>query len=181
MLNRIRELQAALGLNDSKFAEKIGVSRSVMSNLKKERRPLSNGMIGRIVARFGINENWLRTGEGGMFLHEKSEPTPLEFAKAQGCGELAAQIFDGYCKLRDDDKRFFETLVARIVVDRSRFLQIAAETLGEFKHDKQMPEASEDVDETAKRSDGAKVVQNNQIGNNLSVIQNYFERIAENE
>lgn len=136
-------------------------------------------MIGRIVARFGVNETWLRTGEGEMFLQEKKELTPLEFARSQGCGELAARIFDDYCKLRDEDKRFFETLVARILVDRSRFLQIAAEMLGD--RDKQTPEEPE-VAETAKQNDDkAKVVQNNQIGPNLSVIHNYFERTNENE
>ena len=116
MLERIKAIIKELNLSQNKFAEKIGMSSAAMSAILNGKRNLADGTIARIVARTGVNEKWLRTGEGEMF--EKSKPTeqtPEEFAKSHGCDDFAAGIFARYCRFSDEDKRRFSELLQRLV------------------------------------------------------------------
>ena len=116
MLERIKAIIKELNFSQNKFAEKIGMSSAVMSAILNGKRNLADGTIARIVARTGVNEKWLRTGEGEMF--EKSKPisqTPEEFAKSHGCDDFAAGIFARYCRFSDEDKRRFSELLQRLV------------------------------------------------------------------
>lgn len=67
MYNRIKEIRKALSLNQNEFAEKIGLSQSTLAMIEVGKRTFSDKHIKLICTTFGINENWLRTGEGNMF------------------------------------------------------------------------------------------------------------------
>ena len=67
MLNRLRYVIQKSGLSQNKFAEKIGADGPVLSKILNGKRRLGDGMIARVVARVGVNEHWLRTGEGEPF------------------------------------------------------------------------------------------------------------------
>lgn len=75
MLKRLKLLIKESGLSQNKFAAEIGSSGSVLCGILSGKRRLGNGMLARIVARFNVNEHWLRTGEGEMFA---TEPPPVE-------------------------------------------------------------------------------------------------------
>lgn len=64
---RIRELRKSLKLSQTAFGEKLGVSRDVISNLEQSRVVPSDLIINMICAKFGVNEDWLRSGDGEMF------------------------------------------------------------------------------------------------------------------
>lgn len=64
---RIRELRKSLKLSQSAFGEKLGVSRDVINNLEQGRVVPSDLIINMICAKFGVNEDWLRSGDGEMF------------------------------------------------------------------------------------------------------------------
>ena len=68
MGDRLRELRKVLGLSGEKFGERIGIGRSAVSNLEAGRNNLTEPMILAICREFDVNETWLRTGEGEMFL-----------------------------------------------------------------------------------------------------------------
>lgn len=67
------QLRKSLGLSQSAFAEKIGLSQSGYSLIEKGKRELNDRVIKLICNEFNVNEHWLRTGEGLIFL-EPSEP-----------------------------------------------------------------------------------------------------------
>lgn len=68
MGDRLRELRKVLGLSGEKFGERIGIGRSAVSNLEAGRNNLTEPMILAICREFDVNETWLRTGEGEMFI-----------------------------------------------------------------------------------------------------------------
>lgn len=68
MSNRIKAVREALGLSQREFGERLGVSRDVISNLEYERVKPRELLLRRICQLFGVNEHWLKTGEGEMFL-----------------------------------------------------------------------------------------------------------------
>ncbi|MDR2364211.1 MAG: helix-turn-helix transcriptional regulator [Spirochaetaceae bacterium] len=69
---RLIELRSALGLTQEKFAEKIRVSKGYMSSLEQGHRELNFRLIKLIADTFGVNETWLATGEGVMFVNKKN-------------------------------------------------------------------------------------------------------------
>lgn len=68
MNERIKELRKQLGLTLEEFSKRVGVTRGAIGHLEKGERTLTNQMFLAICREFGVNEEWLRTGEGEMFL-----------------------------------------------------------------------------------------------------------------
>ena len=68
MGDRLRELRKVLGLSGEKFVERIGVKKSAISKIESGTVGLSDSNILAICREFDVNETWLRTGEGEMFL-----------------------------------------------------------------------------------------------------------------
>ena len=64
---RIASLRKNLGMTQEEFANSICMSRSNLSNIEKDRFTITDRVIDTICAKFGVNEQWLRTGEGEMF------------------------------------------------------------------------------------------------------------------
>ena len=68
MNERIRELRLALGLNQSEFGARIGLRQTSIANYEKGLRQPLDAVITSICREFGVNETWLRTGEGPQFV-----------------------------------------------------------------------------------------------------------------
>ena len=65
---RVREIRKAKGLTMRQFGEKIGVVGSTISDIENGRRSLNRQNLLAICREFNVNEDWLRTGEGSMFV-----------------------------------------------------------------------------------------------------------------
>lgn len=68
MNDRIKAVRAALNLSQDEFGKRLGVTRGAITNIelhKVEPKPM---MISLICTTFNVNEEWLRTGEGEMFI-----------------------------------------------------------------------------------------------------------------
>lgn len=90
---RIRELRKHLKLTLSQFGEKIGTAPNTLSNIENGNRSVTNQMRALIVSNYDVNEQWLKTGDGEMFI-VKSESDKL--------AELFADLM---CKPVDDEER----------------------------------------------------------------------------
>lgn len=66
---RIRELRKTLDLNQDEFGKKIGITNTAVSKLEKGERNITEQVILSICREFNVNEEWLRTGDGDMFIH----------------------------------------------------------------------------------------------------------------
>lgn len=77
MNKRIRELRKALNLSQKEFADKIGLKQNAISYMEKDGSTVTEQNIKTICSQFSVNENWLRTGDGKMFL--ESEKKQREF------------------------------------------------------------------------------------------------------
>lgn len=73
MKERLKELRLALGLKQKDIAEKIGVTPTTISRLEKGEREISRQQQVSICYAFNVNEEWLRTGEGSMFVEIDEE------------------------------------------------------------------------------------------------------------
>lgn len=112
MNKRIKALRESLGLSMEKFGAKIGLTRSAISKIESGSNP-SDQTIMSICREFNVNEEWLRNGNGDMFL----DFTEDEFARA--AASLSTDAFvQGliveYWKLDDDSKRLFREFICKL-------------------------------------------------------------------
>ena len=68
MNERIKELRKVLKLTQQEFAESIKVKRNTVATYEMGRSIPSDSAIALICKTFNVNEEWLRSGAGGMFL-----------------------------------------------------------------------------------------------------------------
>ena len=64
--DRFKELRKALGLSQEEFGNKIGLSKSGISNIESGTRNVTDKHIKLVCSEFPVNEEWLKTGEGEM-------------------------------------------------------------------------------------------------------------------
>ena len=68
MKDRIKKIRKALDLTQQEFADRIGVKRNTVGQWECGINPLTDQTISSICREFNVNEDWLRTGEGEMFI-----------------------------------------------------------------------------------------------------------------
>lgn len=68
MKDRLKEIRKALHLTQQKFADKLGVKQNTIAQYEMGRNEPSDAVIISICREFNVSENWLRNGEGEMFV-----------------------------------------------------------------------------------------------------------------
>lgn len=97
MKYRIKKIRKQLDLSQAAFGARIGVSAAGVSQFEKGVNLPSNATILNICREFNVNEDWLRTGYGAMF---------MEISRA----EMAARIVGN--AIADGDDFIISTFVA---------------------------------------------------------------------
>ena len=82
MHERIKELRKALGLTQQKFADGMGVKQNTIAQYESGRNAPIDAVITLICRTYGVNETWLRTGEGEMFVsRDRSDAIAQEVSR----------------------------------------------------------------------------------------------------
>lgn len=102
MKDRLRKLRRTLDLTQTEFASKIGTTQNVIANYEAGRRNPSGAVINNICKTFSVNEEWLRTGNGVMFV-ERDESE-----------EIAAMVNEIMADKPDDFRRRFIAALSRL-------------------------------------------------------------------
>ncbi len=110
---RIGALIEALGMKKVRFAERINIDQSYVTQLTSGKRNPSDRTISDICREFNVREEWLRNGSGEMFL----DFTEDEFAKAAAMlsnDAFVRSLIVEYWKLDDDSKKLFRDFIHRL-------------------------------------------------------------------
>lgn len=78
---RIKELRRILDLNQTDFGNRIGVGQAAIGFYENDQRTITDRTILLICKEYNVNENWLRNGEGEVFI--SSENLIIEKLAAQ--------------------------------------------------------------------------------------------------
>ena len=70
---RVKILRQALGMSQTDFGTKIGVTRGVINNLDRGLTDLQDPLLSLICSVFNARREWLETGEGEMFEPKDAE------------------------------------------------------------------------------------------------------------
>jgi len=70
---RIKELRKKLGLNQQDFSKLLSLSGGYIAGIEVNLRKVNDRIIKLIVSEFGVNEDWLRLGNGDIFTKKKTD------------------------------------------------------------------------------------------------------------
>lgn len=62
---RVNAVRRTKEMTMEQFGKRIGIQKSAISKIEKDKVNLSDQTVRSICREFGVNEVWLRTGEGG--------------------------------------------------------------------------------------------------------------------
>lgn len=93
---RLKQVRQSYGLTQQQFAESINVSRNYIGLIEIGQREPSDRTISDICREFNVNEKWLRTGEGAMFVPKSlyQEMGEIVQAASRVDPEKARKFFD---------------------------------------------------------------------------------------
>lgn len=96
---RIKLVRNEAKLTQEEFASKIGYKRQSLANVETGAREPIAPVVAMICREFGVNETWLRTGEGEMYIQR---------SKKEQIAELFKQVS------RDDDDSVRKQIIATL-------------------------------------------------------------------
>lgn len=79
MKDRIKKVRKHFNLNQAEFGEKIGAKQNTIGGYETGLRNPSGLTIRAICDKFHVNEDWLRYGEGEMFLPQNRNQEIAQF------------------------------------------------------------------------------------------------------
>ena len=79
MQNQIKELRSHVGLNQTDFGARIGVRQSTIAGWETGQRIPPDSAIVSICREFHVDEHWLRTGDGKMFIQISRDQEIMDF------------------------------------------------------------------------------------------------------
>ena len=79
MKDRIKKIRKELDLTQQKFADKLGVQRNTIAMYEMGRTLPSDAIMRSICHEFNVNEDWLRTGQGEMFIKQTRDEQIASF------------------------------------------------------------------------------------------------------
>lgn len=107
---RILAIIVSKGLKKTEFAQKLNISQAYVSQLCSGIKTPSDRTILDICREFDVNEHWLRTGEGEMFIQ-----------KSPG-GEISAFVGD-ILRGEPDFRQRFISVLARMTTEEWKLLE----------------------------------------------------------
>ena len=123
MGERVKELRKVLGLSGEKFGEKIGVTRSAISDIERGRNGLSEQNILAICREFNVNEEWLRTGTGEMFKDMSLDEEIINFIgeiQWYASNTFKKKFISAIAKLNDDEWKVLEKIISVCANEKER-------------------------------------------------------------
>lgn len=119
---RISEILAAKGLSKTKFANDLKLSNAFVSELCSGRKAPSDRTIQDICDKFGVNEVWLRTGDGEMFrqMSRDEEITKFIAETLSGSNEFKSRLIAALARLDESDWEHLEKVARKMLEEQNK-------------------------------------------------------------
>lgn len=137
---RIKMLRKELGLTQQAFSDRLQMKRNSIAQIEGGRNT-SDQTIRMICREFNISEEWLRTGEGDMFV-PKEEDALDELVKKKNLSETDRLLIEKFLSLKSDQRKAVMDYIMS-VADEYRQSDIKEREAAHAELDRQMDEEKE--------------------------------------
>lgn len=123
MNERLKKLRKTLDLTQREFGERIGVKGNTIAQYESGRNEPIDAVLSLVCREFNVSENWLRTGEGNMF---------IELTRDEEIANFVGDV------LKDENESFKKKFISMLInLDESDWATLAkmAELLQEKRTD----------------------------------------------
>ena len=120
MNERIKSIRLNLGLTQSEFGEKIGISQNYVWMIEKGDRIPSDRTVADICRVFNVDPCWLETGEGEMFRAESADAELTRLVgelMADKPGSFRQRVITALLRCTDDEWGVFRRVLGEIEKD----------------------------------------------------------------
>lgn len=111
---RLKCLRKKLNLSQTAFGEKVEIAQGHMTNIETGRRELTEKNIKLICIVFNVNEHWLRTGEGEMFI-ENDNTILSELSKQHNLSNMDEVFFRTFLKCSPEERAVLKQVAFRLM------------------------------------------------------------------
>lgn len=125
MNERIRLLREELRLSRAAFGKKLGVSGDVVNNMERGRVDIKEHMIKLICSCCGVDEDWLRTGNGEMRITPKTDALE-ELIKQQDLSDGDRLLVEKFLRLEKEERQVVIKFLSSFAYD---FASLASSTV----------------------------------------------------
>ena len=123
MRERMKELRKALKMTQQELADTLHIKRTNIGNYESGVSSPTDSVIALICREFGVSEDWLRNGNGDMFI-----PMTRDEEIASFIGSVQADVDDTFkkrfisalAKLSTEEWRAIEHLMENMVSEREK-------------------------------------------------------------
>ena len=116
MIERLKQLRKHLGMTQQEFADKISIQRSTYSKYEVGQNEPTSAVIALICDRCHVNEEWLRTGAGEMFV-KAPDDVVARFARDNGLGRLEEVLIREYLNLSEEGREVFRQYIRKVAAE----------------------------------------------------------------
>lgn len=164
MKERLKGLRNVLNLTQQEFADRIGIQRGTYAKYEVGRNEPIDAVIRLICQTFHVNETWLRTGEGDMFVEVSRDDELQRLIDASmndEAGEFKRRIAAAVMRLSPEQLR----ICTDWIKDTFNLVDAAAAGSGEDQKEKEIQAklASYEAELRAEAASGKSRV--SQVGN----------------
>lgn len=113
---RVKELRKELELTQADFGERIGLKQAVIGQMENGSRNLTDRTIILICEKYSVNENWLRTGKGEMFI-ESDSTIVSQLSAEYGLDGFEKAMIQGYLKMQPEQRKAVKSYVKSLLTE----------------------------------------------------------------
>lgn len=111
---RLKEVRKSLKLTLVDFGKKLGVRDSTISSIETGKNALTDQMIKAVCAIYNVNENWLRNGDGEMFVFNSNDIL-TKLQAEQDLDDMEINLIKSYCMLTKTEQAVFRKFLKNYV------------------------------------------------------------------
>lgn len=113
---RIKKIRKEFDLTQTEFANRIGSAQNTIARYEMNNRTPSASVIVLICKEFNVNEEWLRTGNGEMFMLCSRNQAITDFAEnlINEPDSFKKRLFEGLAALDEKDWEYLEKIAMKL-------------------------------------------------------------------
>ena len=127
---RIRQVRKIVDLNQTDFGKNVGLRQSSLGQIESGVRNATDRTILLICEKYGVLEEWLRTGEGEMFI-ESDSTIISQLANEYELDSFEKIMIEGFLKLRPEERKviksYIRNLMKGVFSDKTAYLEFRTE------------------------------------------------------
>lgn len=123
MKERLKLLRKELNLTQQELADKLGIKRTTIGNYEVGRNEPVDSVISLICDRLSVNEEWLRTGAGEMFVSKNTNMRVQAWIEKVLAGRPEDIRFRAVSLLADMPEEWWDILADRLAVEARKIYE----------------------------------------------------------